>query len=202
MELIRKEDKRLIMTQYVGTATEKLESGEEVTYELNTTINLSPIIHFPNGNQVIFTWEDIIKLAKEYNRVNQEDNQSEKITFNTNEDMLFQIAMMSFDKYNNRIATMNDHLGEEVSYQDVEGAKNAQINYEKELLEKAVKQLQQENTNLKQALIDIRKYINETCYAFNYDGSHCSLKDSEHSKRILQIIDKAIGDDNCENPSN
>ncbi len=68
MELIRKDDKRLIMTQYVGTATEKLESGEEVTYELNTTINLSPIIDFPNGNQVIFTWKDIIKLAEKYRR--------------------------------------------------------------------------------------------------------------------------------------
>lgn len=66
MELIKKEDQKLIMTQYVGTATEKLDSGEEVTYELNTTTNLSPIINFSNGDQVIFTWEDIIKLAKEY----------------------------------------------------------------------------------------------------------------------------------------
>lgn len=66
MELIKKEDQKLIMTQYVGTATEKLDSGEEVTYELNTTTNLSPIIIFSNGDQVIFTWEDIIKLAKEY----------------------------------------------------------------------------------------------------------------------------------------
>lgn len=66
MELIKNEDKKLIMTQHVGTATEKLESGEEETYELNTTMHLSPIVNFSNGDQVIFTWEDIIKLAKEY----------------------------------------------------------------------------------------------------------------------------------------
>lgn len=66
-------------------------------------------------------------------------------------------------------------------------------------IKKDIERLQEENKQLKQSLIDIREYINETCYAFNNDGSHCRLKDSEHSKRILQIIDKAIGDDDSEN---
>lgn len=68
-------------------------------------------------------------------------------------------------------------------------------NLDSALIFEYIRTLERENTNLKQALVDIKKYINETSYAFNYDGSHCRLKDSEHSKRILQIIDKALGDD-------
>lgn len=66
MELIRKEDHKLMMSNYVGTGTEKAESGEDLTYEFRTTIHYAPIIEFPNGDIVVMNWEDIVKIAKDY----------------------------------------------------------------------------------------------------------------------------------------
>lgn len=66
MELIRKEDHKLMMSNYVGTGTEKSESGEELTYEFRTTMHYAPIIEFPDGDIVVMNWEDIVKIAKDY----------------------------------------------------------------------------------------------------------------------------------------
>ncbi|MDE6141624.1 MAG: hypothetical protein K2G03_03380 [Bacilli bacterium] len=66
MELIRKEDKKLIVTQYVGEACRELTLGNKEKYELSTTLQTSPVVTFPNGDQVIFEWTDIIKLAEKY----------------------------------------------------------------------------------------------------------------------------------------
>ncbi len=66
MELIRKEDNKLIMSNYVGTATEQSESGEDLTYELMTTMRYSPIIKFPDEDIVVMSWKDIVKIAQEY----------------------------------------------------------------------------------------------------------------------------------------
>lgn len=73
----------------------------------------------------------------------------EEIKFNTNEDIIMQIEMDSYMKYNDTIASMNDYLGEIYGYSDVENVKNAQTQYEKELAYKAIEQLQQENKQLK-----------------------------------------------------
>ena len=66
MDLIRKEDHKLMMSNYVGECTEKAESGEDITYELSTTMRYAPIIKFPNGDIVVMNWEDIVKIAKDY----------------------------------------------------------------------------------------------------------------------------------------
>lgn len=66
MELIRKEDHKLMFSNYVGTCTEKAESGEELTYELRTTMHYAPIIELPNGDIVVMNWDDIVRIAKEY----------------------------------------------------------------------------------------------------------------------------------------
>lgn len=87
MEIIRKEDKKLIMSQHVGEATVTLESGEKVTYDLSATVNGSPIVTFQNGDYVIFSWEDIINLADKVNQMKQEP--SEKEVFDTKQMSIF-----------------------------------------------------------------------------------------------------------------
>ena len=51
-----------------------------------------------------------------------------------------------------------------------------------------IQRQEQENTNLKQALIDIREYIAK-------DIQECTYRQVSKYQEILQIIDKALGDD-------
>lgn len=81
----------------------------------------------------------------------------EEIKFNTNEDIIMQIEMDSYMKYNGTIASMNAHLGEIYGYSDVEDVKNAQTHYEKELAYEAIEQLQQENNQLKEEIVVISR---------------------------------------------
>lgn len=62
MEIITKEDMKLIMQEEVGTAL--TDKGERI--RLTTTLNRCPIVTFENGDKVIFNWEDIIKIASDY----------------------------------------------------------------------------------------------------------------------------------------
>lgn len=66
MQLIKKEEHKLMLSNYVGTATSQSESGEDLTYELMTTMQYSPVIKFPDGDTVIMNWQDIINIAQEY----------------------------------------------------------------------------------------------------------------------------------------
>lgn len=66
MELIRKEDHKLMFTYSVGSGTEKTEAGEEITYHFKATQHFAPIIEFPDGDIVVLDWGDIVKIAKEY----------------------------------------------------------------------------------------------------------------------------------------
>lgn len=75
-----------------------------------------------------------------------------EIVFDTNEDILFQIAMITYSRHNSTIALINDHLGEMYSYKDLEDSKKLELEDEKHLLELAVQQLQQENQQLKSQL--------------------------------------------------
>ena len=84
-------------------------------------------------------------------------NTNEKIKFDTNEDILFQISMIIYYRHNSNIANINDNLGDFYSYRDLEKAEFFEMKDEKELLELAVKQLQQEN---KQLLKFKRRYLN------------------------------------------
>lgn len=71
-----------------------------------------------------------------------------EVKFNLDEDILFQIAMMTYAKCNSEIATIYDHLGEEYGYSDLQAAKEYELRYEKDLLERAVAQLQDEYNKL------------------------------------------------------
>lgn len=73
MELIRKEDHKLMFTYSVGSGTEKTEAGEDITYLFKATQHYAPIIEFPNGDIVVLNWNDIVEIAKEYrNSCNKE----------------------------------------------------------------------------------------------------------------------------------
>ena len=57
-------------------------------------------------------------------------------------DILYDIDMQLYDEFNDKIATMNDYLGDIYSLRDVEEVENAQKEKEIELLRKAVTRLQ------------------------------------------------------------
>ena len=65
-------------------------------------------------------------------------------------DILFQIDMQLYDEFNDKIATMNDHLGDIYSLRDVEEVEQAEKEKEIKLLREAVKKLQKENEELKE----------------------------------------------------
>lgn len=67
-------------------------------------------------------------------------------------DILFDIEMQLYDEFNDTIATMNDHLGEIYGYSDVENVKQAEKNRKIELMENAIKHLQNNWNTLKQKL--------------------------------------------------
>ena len=59
-------------------------------------------------------------------------------------DILFQIDMQLYDEFNDKLATMNDHLGDIYSLRDVEEVEKAEKDKEIELLREAVRNLQKE----------------------------------------------------------
>ena len=65
------------------------------------------------------------------------------------EDILFDIDMQLYDEFNDKIATMNDHLGDIYSLRDVEEVEKAEKEKEIKLLREAVKKLQKEIEELK-----------------------------------------------------
>lgn len=185
MEIIRKEDKKLIMSQHVGEATVTLKSGEKVTYDLSATVNGSPIVTFQNGDYVIFSWEDIINLADKVNQMKQEP--SEKEVFNTNEDVLYQIAMIIFWRHNDKIASINDHLGESYSYSDLQDAETYRLEDENSLMSQAVMQLQQEKKDLIKYIEDEIEELSEEIREVELDGFS-----SEHRKIQKDIYEDIL----------
>lgn len=90
-----------------------------------------------------------------------------------NKDIIFQIEMVSYDKYNDNIATMNDYLGEIYSYRDIEDAESAQIKFEKDMAYDAIKKLQQERFQIKKENLILERYLT-LIYDLAYDRDSCS----------------------------
>lgn len=90
-----------------------------------------------------------------------------------NKDIIFQIEMASYDKFNDHIATMNDYLGEVYSYKDIEDAKLTQTNFEKEMAYGAIKKLQQERFQIKRENLILERYLT-LIYDLAYDRDGCS----------------------------
>lgn len=80
MEVIKKNDMKLIFTIYVGEAKDE---NENLLCELRTTQHYSPVIVFPDGDMVIMNWTDIYDIAKAKKNENSEvQNESNKDTNN------------------------------------------------------------------------------------------------------------------------
>lgn len=99
---------------------------------------------------------------------------NEEIKFNTNEDVLYQIAMIIYDRHNSNIASINEHLGDMFSYKDLEDAERYELEDEKHLLELAVKQLQQENNKLRKANEKKKQYLSEYAMKLSCIADYCN----------------------------
>ena len=83
-------------------------------------------------------------------------------------DILYDIGMQLYDEFNNKIATMNDHLGDVYSLRDIEEVEKAKKEKEIKLLriaiikqQKEIEEFKKKNENLLDALnnsINIKKY--------------------------------------------
>lgn len=106
---------------------------------------------------------------------------SEEIKFDFNEDIPYQIEMMSYMEYNNKLCSINEHLGEIYSYQDLNDTEQAQLQYEKDLSYKAIKQLQDQLQQKENIIKEVREYIENTPLQ----------KGTEYYRiQLLQILDK------------
>lgn len=76
----------------------------------------------------------------------------EEIKFDFNEDIIMQIEMASYMEYNDKIASINEHMGELYGYSDLYNTEFAQISYEKKLAYEAIEQLLQKVKQLESEL--------------------------------------------------
>ena len=102
---------------------------------------------------------------------------------NLNEDIIMQIEMASYMKYNDTIASMNDHLGEMYGYSDIKDTEEAQLKYEKDLAYKSIVQLQSQLQQKENIIKEVINKIENT--TINCDGVAEDLIDD-----ILEILDK------------
>ena len=63
-------------------------------------------------------------------------------------DILYQIDMQLYDEFNDKLAEMNDHLGDIYSLRDIEEVEKAEKEKEIKLLRETVRNLQKENEEL------------------------------------------------------
>ena len=118
---------------------------------------------------------------------------SEEIKFDLDGDIIMQIEMDSYMKYNDTIASMNDHLGEMYGYSDVKDMEEVQLKYEKELAYKAIVQLQQKVEQLEKIRKEAIKYIqNNQLYNFDYDKEELFeiVSDKVAKEYLLNILNK------------
>lgn len=73
------------------------------------------------------------------------------------DDILFDIDMQLYNEFNDKIAIMNDHLGDIYSLRDVEEVEKAEKEKEIKLLREAVRKLQKQIEEL-QAINQMQKY--------------------------------------------
>ena len=118
---------------------------------------------------------------------------SEEIKFDLDKDIIMQIEMDSYMKYNDTIASMNDHLGEIYGYSDVRDTEEAKLKYEKELAYKAIVQLQQKVEQLENIRKEAIEYIKSDSY---FDGSSICAND------LLNILNKGSENDAKKNNTN
>lgn len=91
------------------------------------------------------------------------------------EDILFNIDMEIYDKFNKKMCEMNEHLGDIYSYKDIEDLEKYKKEEEIKLLRKAIAKQAKEIEELKiilsaqinqneQLRFENKRYVNELCY--------------------------------------
>lgn len=91
--------------------------------------------------------------------------------FDLNKDIILQIAMISYNEYNEAIANAVDHLGEFYCLKDVEDMEAAREAYEKECAYKAIKELQEERLKIRRENLILERYLTLIYdIAYDYDG--------------------------------
>lgn len=116
---------------------------------------------------------------------------SEEIEFDLDKDIIMQIEMDSYMKYNDTIASMNDHLGEIYGYSDVRDIEEVQLKYEKELAYKAIVQLQQKLKDLQQKVEQLQNIRKE---AIEYINNHQLVFRLSSKKQIENWFDEFYKD--------
>ena len=101
-------------------------------------------------------------------------------------DILYDIDMQLYDEFNDKIATMNDYLGDIYSLRDVEEVENAQKEKEIQLLRVAVVRLENKIKKIKQ-IVDICDNTNGE-FATLPNGEEICLSDNEPIIAYLQEI--------------
>ena len=92
-------------------------------------------------------------------------------------DILFDIDMQLYDEFNDKIATMNDHLGDIYSLRDVEEVENAQKEKEIKLLREAVKEQSQQI-----------EYLN--CIVESDKDNYINKTNIEDKIKVLEVLQK------------
>lgn len=129
-------------------------------------------------------------------------------------DILFDIDMQLYDEFNDKIATMNDYLGDIYSLRDVEEVEKAEKEKEIQLLRKAVKEQSQQIEYLN-CIVESDKdnYISKTNieniikakieeYEEKFKAQNGKKTINYHLYRIIidevlkPLLDKIKGDDN------
>lgn len=108
----------------------------------------------------------------------------EEMIFDINEDIIMQIEMNSYMEYNDRIARMNDYIGEIYSYKDIEDMEALQEHHEKELAYKAIRQLQKENKQLKDRIKELEE-LNEQHKRINGELRQENKQLKEENERLI-----------------
>lgn len=109
----------------------------------------------------------------------------EETKFDLDKDIIMQIEMDSYMKYNDTIALMNDRLGEMYGYSDVKDMEEVQLKYEKKLAYKAIKDLQEKVEQLDKE----NKELNRMCEIYSQSLYNADLKKAEQEvDRLNNII--------------
>lgn len=101
-------------------------------------------------------------------------------------DILYDIDMQLYDEFNDKIATMNDYLGDIYSLRDIEEVENAQKEKEIQLLRVAVTRLENKIKKIKQ-IVDIYNNTNGEFVTLP-NGEEICLSDNKPIIAYLQEI--------------
>lgn len=109
-------------------------------------------------------------------------------------DILYDIDMQLYDEFNDKIATMNDYLGDVYSLRDVEEVENAQKEREIELLRIAIVKQQKEIESLKEK-IKTFKIEDENIYLQFGEITEKKRWQDKIKAKVIEVKDRTVKDE-------